>query len=431
MEQIFKATWANNGDKVSLSMPISKVDVEKRTVSGWASMDNVDRQRDLVTALASKNAFAEFRGNIREQHDVNKAVGRMVDFREDTFYNQKEDKFYQGIYVTVYVSKGAQDTWEKVLDGTLSGFSIGGVMVSYENDVDKDGNPYRKVTGYSLTELSLVDSPANQLANVVSFEKLADSDKVVVKGEAANVSLENIFVCNTCLDSGAGVHKSEDDEANCPICGTEMVNIGFVESGDSDQKATVAKMVDSYVNESKGGVTTVPEEVNNEVEETEVENTEVENDENNEEVPSDESGVEETESTEETDEAPEVEEVEDPLDRAVAELRALTDEIAQSNAKSQEKNKELVKALEDLDAKFEERLVKVDQQVKDLQGRQEEFSKKFEGIEESVGEVQKGLVSLDGSTALRKSSDPDQSVEEENSAVSDKWKGSFLGLNNI
>ncbi len=47
-------------------MPFSKVDKERRIVSGFASLDNLDKQNDIVTAEASMKAFAKFRGNIRE-----------------------------------------------------------------------------------------------------------------------------------------------------------------------------------------------------------------------------------------------------------------------------------------------------------------------------------------------------------------------------
>ncbi len=122
---ISKAHWNSDGDNIRLSMPLTKVDKERRIVSGFASLDNVDKQDDIVTAEASMSAFAKFRGNIREMHQP-VAVGKMVDFKEDKYFDPDTKKFYKGVFVSAYVSKGAQDTWEKVLDGTLTGFSIGG-----------------------------------------------------------------------------------------------------------------------------------------------------------------------------------------------------------------------------------------------------------------------------------------------------------------
>jgi hypothetical protein len=77
---ISKAQWSSDGDNLRLSMPFSKVDKERRIVSGFATLDNVDKQDDIVTADASMKAFAKFRGNIREMHQP-LAVGKMVAFR--------------------------------------------------------------------------------------------------------------------------------------------------------------------------------------------------------------------------------------------------------------------------------------------------------------------------------------------------------------
>ena len=74
---IYKAHWNTEGDTVRLSMPFSKVDKERRIVSGFATLDNVDKQADIVTADASLKAFSKFRGNIREMHQQ-LAVGKRV-----------------------------------------------------------------------------------------------------------------------------------------------------------------------------------------------------------------------------------------------------------------------------------------------------------------------------------------------------------------
>ena len=129
---ISKAYWNSEGDHLRLSMPFSKVDKERRTVSGFASLDNLDKQMDIVTAEASMAAFAKFRGNIREMHQPS-AVGKMVNFKEDKYFDPETKKFYKGVYVSAYISKGAQDAWEKVLDGTYTGFSIGGRMNKWDD----------------------------------------------------------------------------------------------------------------------------------------------------------------------------------------------------------------------------------------------------------------------------------------------------------
>lgn len=430
-----KVNWQNDGDQIRLGMPITKIDVEKRQVSGWASVDNIDQHRDLVDALASRDAFTTFRGNIREQHDEKKAAGKLVDFREDTVYDPKTDKFYQGIYVTAYVSKGAQDTWEKVVDGTLSGFSIGGNVMESENDIDETGKPFRRVTKYMLTELSLVDNPANQLANVISFEKLADTGETVVTGDLAHITMENIFVCNKCLDQGHGVHKSSDESTTCPVCEETMVKIGFVESSDDDQKLTIKKMVDNHLEDREGGVTeTMPEEKNVEVAETEkvveVEETPALEEETAETV---EEPTEETATEEETEEAPAEEEKseEDDLSLAVGALRELTERIEQSSKTQKEEANALRKSLDDLDKRFDDRLNTIAAEVNALQEKHDEFTKKFEGIDGSLGEMQKSIEGVESATAFKKSADFDQPADKDNPKDKSPWGGAFLTIESL
>jgi hypothetical protein len=242
---ISKAHWNSDGDNIRLSMPLTKVDKERRIVSGFASLDNVDKQDDIVTAEASMSAFAKFRGNIREMHQP-VAVGKMVDFKEDKYFDPETKKFYKGVFVSAYVSKGAQDTWEKVLDGTLTGFSIGGRMNKWDDAYDeKSDKTIRVIKEYDLVELSLVDSPANQFANIVSVEKVDGVD--VIKGD--ETVLENVF-----YDKANGiVIASENESELSPITGEQMENIGFVEKTDSEKTNMIKFLVDSAkgINTSK------------------------------------------------------------------------------------------------------------------------------------------------------------------------------------
>lgn len=236
---IAKVHWDTEGENVRLSMPFSKVDKERRIVSGFATLDNVDRQNDIVTAEASMKAFSKFRGNIREMHQP-VAVGKMVAFKEDKYFDPESKKFYSGVYVSAYVSKGAQDTWEKVLDGTLSGFSIGGRMNKYEDAYDeKMDSSIRIIKEYDLMELSLVDTPANQFANILSVQKVDGVS--VLKGDAVNVEIENVF-----WDPESGVVKISENEVEVsPATGNPMQNIGFVEKSDNDKIDMIKFLVDS------------------------------------------------------------------------------------------------------------------------------------------------------------------------------------------
>ena len=245
VSNISKAHWSSDGENLRLSMPFNKVDKERRIVSGFASLDNLDKQNDIVTADASMSAFAKFRGNIREMHQP-LAVGKMVDFKAEKYFDPESKKFYNGVFVSAYVSKGAQDTWEKVLDGTLAGFSIGGRMNQWDDGYDeKSDTQIRIIKQYDLVELSLVDSPANQFANIVSVEKV-DGVSII---KADDTILENVF-----WDSESGlVMISENESESSPVSGNAMKNIGFVEKTDNEKTEMVKFLVDSAkgINTSK------------------------------------------------------------------------------------------------------------------------------------------------------------------------------------
>ncbi len=103
-----------------LNFSITKVDDDKRLIEGIASAEVLDAQGEIMEYEGSKKAFGAWKGNVREMHQplaVGKSVG--IEF-EDT---KKQ------IRVTARISKGAEDTWTKIKDGTLNDFSIRGTRV--------------------------------------------------------------------------------------------------------------------------------------------------------------------------------------------------------------------------------------------------------------------------------------------------------------
>lgn len=184
----------NEDGSFVFSAPLMKVDIQKRIVKGFATLDNVDEAGDRVKMDASEEAFSKWFGNIREMHQKI-AVGKAIDWKPDTFYDEETGKTYNGIWVEAKISKGAEDTWQKVLDGTLSGFSIGGATLEKERDLVKDENGSVRsvwnITKYRLTELSLVDSPCNRLATI-SLVKSVDGG-VEVDDTIADGDIEKAY----------------------------------------------------------------------------------------------------------------------------------------------------------------------------------------------------------------------------------------------
>jgi len=437
---ISKVHWDTEGDNVRLSMPFSKVDKERRLVSGFATLDNVDKQNDIVTTDASLQAFAKFRGNIREMHQP-LSVGKMIGFKEEKYFDPENKKFYTGVYVSAYVSKGAQDTWEKVLDGTLSGFSIGGKMNKWDDAYDSTTEKtIRIIKEYDLVELSLVDNPANQFANVMSIEKVDGVD--VVKGDIADTAIENVF-----WDEEAGIVTLSDEEsAVSPITGNQMKNIGFVEKNDNEKTEMIKFLVDSakgintikmnkevspMTDTTETAVEEIVEKSDDVVEEAQVApeaDAEVEKSDSldekgagydksaDEEKMEDEEKSENSEETKSEDEEAEADEVSksDEIVDAVADIKStLTSafsDLAETVKSLHEQVNALTKSLDNANGE----LNAVKQEVAAAKGEFNEFGKRVDAVE--------------ADTAFRKSGDLGEIVQETQMEKSEKslWGGRFL-----
>jgi len=428
---IEKSNWSSDGEKLHLSVPFTKVNREQRTVSGFATLDNVDQTGDVVTAEASMKAFENFRGNLREMHQAI-AVGKVIGFKPETYYDQKSQTFYNGVYVTSYISKGAQDTWEKVLDGTLSGFSIGGKINESDNEINKaTGEQVRFIKDYDLVELSIVDSPANELCNIFSIEKVGG--KMVYKGIATEVVAENIFYC----EESDSVFISTEKTFDSPISGKPATLIGWVESSDINKSKEIDKILASFKKTRLAlPDTQIAKQANveggNEV--SDVQNETV---------------IEK--SVDVLEEAPAVEAVVETVveDAPVAEA-AVVDAPADSveeAATAEVDTPDFAKMLGDLKGFFSDTLSKATEanaaQVSQIKESVESFSKNVDvriselaekhsalsaavtEIKSTIDGVQKRVDAVEGETAIKKSSDLGGS--EVVTKSKSKWNGSFLG----
>jgi hypothetical protein len=375
-------------------------------------------------------AFERFRGNIREMHGAN-AVGKMVSFKPETFYDPKSNDFYSGVYVDAYISKGAQDTWEKILDGTLAGFSIGGKIKESDNQVNKaTGQTVRFIKEYALMELSVVDSPANELCNILSIEKM--NGQLIFKGISTNLKTENIFYC----EDSDSVFMSTDAEFNSPITGKQASLIGWVETDDINKAKEIEKILASF---KKSRLTlpetqTIAKQANAQGGNEVSENTET-------------AVVEETAAVE-------VEVVaEATIEKAITE-DVIVDASAEIVEKATDISDEIVvekpdfaKMLGDLKGFFSETLNKaseenaaqvttiknaveilsksVESKITELAEQHSELSKTVENIRNTIDGVEKRVDAVESETAIKKSSDLGGSREVK--VQKSKWNGSFLG----
>jgi len=124
--------------------PIAKVDADERMVWGYASTAAEDDQGETITRDALAEALAGYLkfANIREMHQMS-AVGIAEEAAVDD----------RGLYVAARIVDPR--AWDKVRCGVYKGFSIGGKVKS------RDPADRTVITALTLSEISLVDRPAN------------------------------------------------------------------------------------------------------------------------------------------------------------------------------------------------------------------------------------------------------------------------------
>lgn len=168
-------------ESLSISIPFQRerVDEEKREVWGWAASEAVAADGRVLSHESNVKALGDWfpRGNVREMH-AQSAVGRAVGFEPD----DAEKRIWCG----VRISRGAEDAWQKVLDGTYQGFSVKGVVKRQETKIlersgRKEAVPY--VTDWDMTELSLVDVPSDPGAVFSDIIRGVDLTDVADEGE--------------------------------------------------------------------------------------------------------------------------------------------------------------------------------------------------------------------------------------------------------
>lgn len=152
---------------LSAYAPISKADEGERLVYGVASTSIVDDQPgvwegrrydgDLVEPAAMREALASYWGNLRAMHEG--AAGRALDVTVADDGNT---------YLVAKVTD--DDAWRSVRERVYQGFSIGGrVLKAHLERVG--GRLVRRITKLLLTEISLVDRPANPQAAILVYKR--------------------------------------------------------------------------------------------------------------------------------------------------------------------------------------------------------------------------------------------------------------------
>jgi hypothetical protein len=153
----------------SLTVPLIKIDIERRLVVGRAAREEQDKSKEIMDYASAKPMFQKWsdgyamnqipgaemsKGNLRVMHSRNVA-GKLTELG----FNDDEKS------IDIICKVSDDNEWKKVMDGCYTGFSIGG---GYANKW-KDGD----LTRYTpdVREISLVDNPCMPSARIVELVK--------------------------------------------------------------------------------------------------------------------------------------------------------------------------------------------------------------------------------------------------------------------
>lgn len=193
-------------------------------VWGYASSEAVDSDGEVIAAEAMKAAIPDYMkfGAVREMHGSN-AAGTAIEI------NVEDDgRTFFGAHIVDPVAV------TKVKTGVYKGFSIGG-SVTARDELNKS-----QITGLKLTEISLVDRPANPDAVFTCFK----ADKPKDEEEAADKDDEPADKANeTPADDTekADGDKKDDKEDDKKDEAEKSASVELSESEIAILKAVLAK----------------------------------------------------------------------------------------------------------------------------------------------------------------------------------------------
>ena len=189
-------------------------------VWGYASSEAVDSDGEIIAAEAMKAAIPDYMkfGAVREMHGSN-AAGTAIEI------NVEDDgRTFFGAHIVDPVAV------TKVKTGVYKGFSIGGSVIA-RDELNKS-----QITGLKLTEISLVDRPANPDAVFTCYKADKPKDEEEAKKEDDKPSDKTDETPTDDAEKADGNKKDDkEDEAE------KSASVNLSESEIAILKAALAK----------------------------------------------------------------------------------------------------------------------------------------------------------------------------------------------
>ena len=177
----------DNDDTCAAKVAWSMTEKNARWYAGWASVEMVDKQGDLIEMEGFKKnieAFFKMGAPIMDKHS-NRKVGSYIDYE----FKNKNGK--PGLYVKGVIYRGFRiqdEVWEKISGNPpeYPAMSIGADPMNNKKDCPKGSlTCFNRITDLETFEISPVDSPANPEATIEEVNHVAKSDiTLITKGDS-------------------------------------------------------------------------------------------------------------------------------------------------------------------------------------------------------------------------------------------------------
>lgn len=144
-------------------------DENERIIAGFASVEIVDKQGDIIDVSELKRAMYKLmdRGGFIVYGHQNKHVGKILDWE----IRKHPETGKQGLWLVakIFNDYAIDDAvWQAIKQGKLTGFSIGGMGRLKKEKIKENGTEkeVNVVEDLQLFEISIVEEPANPLARI-------------------------------------------------------------------------------------------------------------------------------------------------------------------------------------------------------------------------------------------------------------------------
>ena len=195
-------------------------------IGGYASIEIVDKQNDLITLPALKEAVVKFMKdskfrNVMTNHS-NVQVGEVVDsYRDKTGRLWKSEVDDVGFFVVIKLRddiEKAKEVGRNIRKGSLRSFSIGGQALQKVKKSNENLGEYNEISKLELHEITICEKGINPEARFDILKQDKGENNMSEKLEKALAELDTLLEeVNTLrkeeeLQDEKGMHEMKEDE---------------------------------------------------------------------------------------------------------------------------------------------------------------------------------------------------------------------------